>query len=75
MEFRRKNLFWDIKFNKYNLLKKPINGGTPASENKKTVIKNIKKLSKLNILNEYSVFSCEFRNDINTQNKPKSVKL
>lgn len=47
-----KNLLWEIKFNKYNLLKNPIKGGTPANENKNRVKKNIKKLSKLNVLNE-----------------------
>lgn len=75
IKLKRKKLFWDIKFIKYNLLKNPIKGGTPASENKIIVNVKTKKLSKLNILKEYSVFNLKFIRLKNIQKIPNNVIL
>ncbi len=62
-------------FSKKSLEKNPTNGGTPASEKIKMVMKNKWKLSKLKRENEYKVFISLFTNEKNTQNKPITDKL
>tara|TARA_B100000787_G_scaffold100157_1_gene73963 strand:+ start:89 stop:220 length:132 start_codon:yes stop_codon:yes gene_type:complete len=39
-EYSKKKLCSTKRFNKYILLKNPMNGGTPAKEKRKTVRKN-----------------------------------
>jgi hypothetical protein len=74
-KLKRKNLFWDMRFIKYNLLKNPIKGGTPASENSSIVKKNTKKLSKLNILKEYRVLILVFIKEVSIQKNANNVRL
>ena len=57
------------------MLKKPVNGGTPANEKRKTVIKNKKKLLKLNVFNEYKVFKLVTILEFTIQKNPIKVKL